>query len=78
VDVLDLQHCVTQLRALSDQTRRAAGETAAGRAVDWKSLAANKFRDLLDEEANRARRCAALLDEAADAVAAHARATGAA
>jgi uncharacterized protein YukE len=74
MDVVDLRHCVTALHALAEQARQAAGQAASGADADWQSLAAARFREALAQEADRAGRCARLLDDAADALAAHARA----
>jgi hypothetical protein len=73
-----LQDCVRQLAALRQEMTGAAARVAAVDAVAWRSLAADRFRAVLGAEAARARRCAALLDEAAAALAGHARAVVAA
>jgi hypothetical protein len=61
-----------ELRAMAETTRAAATTAAAATGVEWRSLAADRFRELLRHEAERTRRCADLLDTAADALARHA------
>ena len=63
-----------ELRELAETTRRAAARAAAADGVQWRSVAADRFREALAREALRARRCADLLDDATQALAAHLRA----
>jgi hypothetical protein len=75
MDATHLNHRAAELRALADETRRAAAIAAATDDVEWRSPAAQRFREALRHEADLTRRCADLLDDAAQALAAHARAT---
>ena len=68
---------VAVLRQLAQQARELAARLAETEAVDWKSLAANRFRALLNDEARLTRGCADRLDGAAEALARHAVAVGA-
>jgi hypothetical protein len=69
-----LQDCARQLAALAQEAATAAGRVAAVDAVEWRSLAAERFRTALHHEAALGRQCAQLLEEAAGAFAASARA----
>jgi hypothetical protein len=78
MDVMHLERCASQLHLLAGEARAGAVRVADVGAVEWRSLAADRFRALLHDEAARGRQCAELLEEAAQAFAAHARAIGAA
>jgi hypothetical protein len=77
MDGMALEHRAAQLKALADEARAGAARVAAVDAVEWKSLAASHFRAALHDEAARGRECAELIEDAAQALAAHARAVGA-
>ncbi|MFI7585949.1 hypothetical protein ACIB24_02600 [Spongisporangium articulatum] len=62
------------VRAVAGEVRSAADELRAAAAVDWESLAAEAFRAELAAEVTRVLAVASALDEAAGAVARHARA----
>jgi hypothetical protein len=72
VDGMDVDRQVAQLRQLAGEARDLATHLAASGAVEWKSLAANRFRERLGYEAVLSRGCADRLDRAAGALAAHA------
>lgn len=55
-----------------------SARVAALEGVDWRSAAANAFRDRVEEAAGHLRCTAQLLDDAADTTEAHARAVAAA
>lgn len=74
MDWTHLQRRAAELRELADATRRAAATAAATDGVEWRSVAAERFRTALYREAVLTRRCADLLEDAATAMAAHARA----
>lgn len=74
MDGMELERHVAELRGLAEATRRAAARAAAADGVEWRSTAAQRFREVLAREATRTRRCADLLDDAAHALAAHVRA----
>jgi hypothetical protein len=74
MDWSHLQRHVVELRELADVSRAAAARAAATDDVPWRSVAAERFRAVLGDEALRARRCADLLDDAALALAGHLRA----
>lgn len=61
-----------RLSQLAGSVRDIGGRLGAGTDVRWESLAAQRFRDGLEEEAGRVRQAASLLDEAAQAVRDHA------
>jgi hypothetical protein len=69
-----VQDCARQLGALAREAAAAAARVAAVDAVEWRSVAAERFRAALQHEAALGRQCAQLLDEAAAAFAAAARA----
>jgi hypothetical protein len=71
MDGMDLQLRVVRLESFAAQLRGAARRTAGTAAVDWKSLAANRFRMALTQQATSVQACAAMLDDAAQALAAH-------
>jgi hypothetical protein len=74
MDATHLRHQAAELRGLAGEARRAAAMSAATQDVEWRSLAAERFREALRHEADLTLRCADLLDDAAQAMAAHARA----
>ncbi|HEY6797212.1 MAG TPA: hypothetical protein VI248_21270 [Kineosporiaceae bacterium] len=74
MDGVQLQRCAAELYALADEARGEAARVGAVERVEWRSLAADRFRAVLRREALVGRRCADVLDDAARAVAAHARA----
>lgn len=74
MDWTHLQRHVAELRELAETTRVAAARAAATEGVEWRSVAAERFRTALHREAGLTRRCADLLDDAARAMAAHVRA----
>jgi hypothetical protein len=74
MDWSHLQRHVVELRQLADVSRAAAARAAATDGVAWRSVAAERFREALGDEALRTRRCADLLDDAARALAGHLRA----
>jgi len=76
MDGMHPEHCAARLRVLAGQARATAARVAAVEAVEWRSLAADRFREALLREAALGRHCADLLDAAAGAFAAHARALG--
>jgi hypothetical protein len=63
-----------RLHALADETRREADRMASTTSVDWRSTAADRYRERLAAEALRVRRAASVLDDAARALAVLARA----
>jgi hypothetical protein len=72
VDGMELDRQVAQLRQLAQEARDLASHLVQGGSVEWKSLAANRFRERLGFEAVLSRGCADRLDRAAGALAAHA------
>lgn len=74
MDVTQLQRNAAELHELAEQARQAAAAATATDAVEWRSVAADRFRESLHREAALARRCAELLDDAARAMAVHAQA----
>jgi hypothetical protein len=72
MDGTDLDRQVAQLRHLAQEARDLAAHLVASGSVEWKSLAANRFRERLAFEAVLSRGCADRLDRAAGALAAHA------
>lgn len=73
MDWSHLQRHVAELRELADVSRAAAARAAATDG-QWRSPAAERFREALGDETLRTRRCADLLDDAARALAGHLRA----
>ena len=73
MDASHLARSAAELRELAGQAREAAAAAAATDGVAWRSVAADRFREALQREAELARRCADLLDDAAQAMAVHAR-----
>jgi len=71
------EQCAARLRVLAGQAREGAARVAAVEAVQWRSLAADRFRAALRHEAAVGRQCADALEAAAVAFARHARALGA-
>jgi hypothetical protein len=69
-----LQVCAARLHTLAEEARSAAAALATADDVAWQSLAAERFRGALAREASAGRHCGTLLDAAASALAAHARA----
>jgi len=65
MDGIELQVCAAQLRALAEEVRARASSVAAVRSVPWRSLAADRFREALHDEAAYGLRCADVLDDAA-------------
>jgi hypothetical protein len=78
MDGAHLARCAARLHALAEEARGEAARVAATDAVAWRSVAADRFRVALRQEAVLGRRCAEALDAAAQAFAAHARAIGSA
>ena len=74
MDGMHLQHRLALLDSLATQARTAARHTAATSTVEWRSLAADRFRAELSAQAASAQACAGLLDDAAEALGAHVRA----
>lgn len=72
MDGMDLDRQVAQLRQLAQEARDLASHLVASGSVEWKSLAANRFRERLGFEAVLSRGCADRLDRAAGALAVHA------
>lgn len=73
MDASHLERRAAELRELAGQAREAAATAVATDGVEWRSVAADRFRESLHREAEFARRCADLLDDAAQAMAVHAR-----
>jgi hypothetical protein len=76
MDGMHPEQVAAGLRALAAEARAGAARVAAVESVRWRSIAAERFRAALRHEAALGRRCADLLDSAAAAFAAHARAIG--
>jgi hypothetical protein len=74
MDWTHLQRHAAELHELADRARTAAALATAVDGVEWRSVAADRFRSALANEAALTRRCADLLDDAGQALAAHARA----
>lgn len=69
-----LRRHAIELQELAERTREAAARAGGTDDVDWRSPAAERFREVLRREAGLTLRCADLLDDAARAMAVHARA----
>ena len=73
---MDGSHLTTlarRLHVLADETRREAERMRASVGVTWQSVAADRYRERLADEARHVLAAAACLDDAAAAMSAHAR-----
>jgi hypothetical protein len=69
-----VRRCAVDVGELSEQVRRLAAGLGAARAESWRSLAAEDYRTLLEEQQRALALTAATLDDARDALEVHARA----
>ena len=74
MDVDGVRAISRRARDLADQTADVALRARRVETVDWRSVAAEHFRDALREASRSIDRCAEGLDAAADALARHANA----
>ena len=74
MDVDGVRAMRRRARDLADQTSEVALRARRVETVDWRSVAAERFRDGLRETSRSIERCAEGLDAAADALARHANA----
>ena len=74
MDVDGVRAVSRRARDLADQTADVALRTRRVETLDWRSVAAEHFRDELREASRSIDRCADGLDSAADALARHANA----
>jgi uncharacterized protein YukE len=74
VDGFWVRQCAGEVGELSEQVRGVAMALGAARAESWRSLAAEDFRATLAEQQRAVAALAGALDEACNALEAHARA----
>lgn len=71
-DPAQIRAVAARLRREADEVRSVGARVGAARGVEWRSAAAEAFRDRVTEAVHGERRTAQLLDEAAAALDAHA------
>jgi uncharacterized protein YukE len=69
-----VRRCAGEVGELSEQVRAVALGLGAARADSWRSLAAQEYRDTLEEQQRALAGTVSALDDARDALATHARA----
>jgi uncharacterized protein YukE len=69
-----VRRCAGEVGELSEQVRALAAGLGAARVESWRSLAAQEFRDSLEEQQHALAATAGALDEARGALETHARA----